>query len=78
MEFICRGTADGGLTMGEHIRLADVLLAMHERNRGDDIYVHMNGAIIQFQGASEVWNLRKDDLTEQSDECIKFLSDLLV
>lgn len=58
------------------IRLADVLLAIPK-------YLAI-GNTGQFMDASDVlpdepiyWNLRKDNLTEQGDECITFLAELL-
>jgi hypothetical protein len=65
--------------IGRPIRLADMLLAIGN----PFVEVHANGGIVtqtnwpghKLQQA--VWNLRKDDLTEQSDECIEFLADLL-
>lgn len=60
------------------VRLADVLLAVNydhlaplaeeRRERVKDLTV---AEIVSR------WNLRQDDLTEQSDECILFLSNLL-
>jgi hypothetical protein len=66
------------------IRLADVLLAMHTIS----VYVGDDGQFYQFDGFTDdgghalqsktiAWNLRKDRLNEQSDECIRFLADLL-
>jgi hypothetical protein len=52
------------------IRLADVLLAMFEgdaEERADEL----------IHGSVKVWNLRKDDLNEQSEETITFLAELL-
>lgn len=61
------------------IRLADVLLAIGKKTTHDfGYYCCDNGVIAQTgSGAKANWNLRKDDLTEQSDECIIFLADLL-
>lgn len=64
--------------IGRPIRLADVLLALnnHKSVREPDkhewqIYGLCNDAFPRS------WNLRKDDLSEQSDECISFLYELL-
>ena len=53
--------------VGRTIRLADVVLAQKEINN-DPIPL---AQIIAY------WNLRTDDLTQQSSECIDFLYDLL-
>jgi hypothetical protein len=71
----------GGCTYGVQlgpIRLADVLLAIGGRNVKSYYSVHKDGhwCISNFRDLCW-WNLRKDDLTEQSDECIAFLADLL-
>jgi hypothetical protein len=66
------------------IRLADVLLAMDAADK--NIYVHRTGAIIDFNAKQTlqqkdkwgaVWNLRKDDVTLQSDPCVAFIAGLL-
>lgn len=59
------------------IRLADVLLAigsgvrLEEQTSSGELAIGIAG-----RGWTR-WNLRKDDLAEQSDECIAFLADLL-
>jgi len=66
---------------GRPIRLADVLLAVPHLKPRD----HRNIVRGQAESAGNVgfvtvvceWNLRKDDLTEQSDECVAFLYELL-
>lgn len=62
------------------IRLADVLLAIKNKS----ILVDITGNFWEWRSMNEAprsfaatWNLRKDDLTEQSDECITFLAELL-
>lgn len=63
----------------EPVRLADVLLAIPQLwvqpkiERKDD-YRYINNGVFS---TGIKWNLRKDDLTEQSDETIAFLADLL-
>jgi hypothetical protein len=68
------------------VRLADVLLAMKDIN-AEKIWA-VDVSCGQFFGQSisggspiyhktGIWNLRKDDLTEQSDECLTFLAELL-
>ena len=64
------------------IHLADVLLAIDKK--GDEHHLTSEGQFALYDPEdgnmylSKVWwNLRKDDLTEQSDECITFLADLL-
>jgi hypothetical protein len=72
--------------IGRPIRLADVLLTIGQVN----IAININGmgAFCKYHiwhGEIELWslnnglpwNLRADDLNEQSDECIAFLADLL-
>lgn len=67
---------------GGHPRLADVLLAL-ANTAGDTWAVAQGGAIINIKSFSHVvptqyiWNLTKDDLTEQSTEVLSFLSSLL-
>lgn len=67
------------------VRLADVLLAIHavEPANKTNVTIESDGQFIQRlptgNGTETVphamlhWNLRQDDLTEQSDECITFL-----
>ena len=73
------------------IRLADVLLAISvsQSKRGYDNENHVWAVDTagEFFGQSDsdgsplyrdmVWNLRTDDLTAQSDECLAFISSLL-
>lgn len=67
------------------IRLADILLAIGEKIGlgGDVIAVDSDGTFHQendvgdFSCKNVNWNLRQDDLTKQSPECIDFLSELL-
>lgn len=58
--------------VGRPIRLADVLLA-HQAIK----YETAMTKYYQIASVVEKWNLHKDDLTEQSDECVKFIADLL-
>ncbi|HEY9826378.1 MAG TPA: hypothetical protein V6D19_13095 [Stenomitos sp.] len=66
--------------LGRPIRLADVLVAI-ENIKNDDVY---HNALLSLCEGDEVgntdklWNLRKDSLDEQSEECILFLKELLV
>jgi hypothetical protein len=68
----------------DKIRLADVLLATEKKAPAKHV-PEGNGLIIFSDGSmswngkpsSVVWYLRNDDLTEQSDECIEFISSLL-
>jgi hypothetical protein len=67
--------------------LADVLLAIWKANPANrtNITVESSGQFIYityddagaYKNAGPEWNLRKDDLTEQSDESLAFLADLL-
>jgi hypothetical protein len=67
--------------VGRPIRLADVLLAM-DKFASSAIHVDNHGCFF-FASAHDVlaptkaWNLRNDDLNEQSEETINFLADLL-
>jgi hypothetical protein len=66
------------------IRLADVLLAIGEKAKsvGIDGFVEvdqygtfwMSARIVENEMRQVNWNLRQDDLTLQSDECITFLA----
>lgn len=58
------------------IHLADVLLAINSQSKVF-VEIDMRGRFVVNEDSTELWNLRKDDLTEQSDKCIKFLADLL-
>ncbi len=72
------------------IRLSDLLFAL-ESNHREDYAIISNGFFLTWRtdnrfgqdgdwklASTEAhWNLRKDDLTEQSDECVAFLADLL-
>lgn len=72
------------------VRLADVLLAIQEESGahalpseedgGSTESMKYNAQVWRDRRWSETlygWNLRRDDLTEQSDECIDFLYQLL-
>jgi hypothetical protein len=62
----------------EPFSLADVLLAIPKRAI-DRLEASANYFYIREvgRGGSEGWNLRQDDLTLQSDECVAFLANLL-
>jgi hypothetical protein len=59
-------------------RLADVLLAIKSTHYALDsegeFMLHADGS---WHYAGPIWNLRNDDLSQQSNECIEFLYDLL-
>lgn len=62
------------------VRLSDVLLAMEGKPAYDRVVVTTSGHIMDFEGVvppNAKWNFRKDDLTQQSDETISFLAELL-
>lgn len=69
--------------LGRPIRLADVLLAIREKNKENWLWQKwLDGShqakksivsLIDYDG----WNLLKDNLTDQSQETIDFLSNLL-
>jgi hypothetical protein len=82
--------ADGNLVVNlqdRRIRLADVLLAIWQVNPANRTNVVVESAgtfvITSWHGVESSrslgpeWNLPKDDLTQQSDECLAFLADLL-
>src|SRR4029077_17503177 len=74
--------SDDGFVGAENapVRLADVLLAI-KRNvkEGRDKTEYLFDIVSELWGKRKAWgwNLHKDDLTEQSAECITFLADLL-
>ena len=55
---------------GWRFRLADVLLAIDPDTRKG--LLNARGSYVV-----QIWNFRKDDLTEQSEECLSFLAQLL-
>lgn len=58
------------------VRLADVLLALYKNctaGQWDDALL----ALIDNQGGLMTWNLRTDDLEQQSDETVAFIASLL-
>jgi hypothetical protein len=65
------------------IRLADVLLAIASSDNEKYTAISEFGHFLSLTDRMEVgdvnvcWNLRHDDLTQQSDECITFLADRL-
>ena len=59
------------------IRLADVLLAVQKQEYGGSPEFRYTCEKLTSGAWHVHWNLRKDDLTEQSEECISFLYDLL-
>lgn len=70
--------------LGRPIRLADVLLAIdHETDEG--IAITRQGRFLQLEDSGwrtqlnglHGWNLRNDNLTEQSDETVDFIYQLL-
>ncbi len=67
----CAGEIQKELYVSRPIRLADVLLAIGRPALYD------SSAYFLYKNGNEVWDLRRDDLTEQSDECVAFLADLL-
>lgn len=74
--------------IGRPIRLADVLLAIKDNTIGIHKSAMNNGTYawfiklhepngLQFKATGKLWHLLKDDLTQQSDETIDFLYELL-
>lgn len=73
--------------LGRPIRLADVLLVIGNKYsiQGSGHFMWYGGQVDEGIGWNEVWgdgqrrvwNLHRDDLTEQSDETLSFLAGLL-
>lgn len=68
--------------MSRSIRLAEVLLAIGNKDYQQMLAHQMQETTLTMISSVVAqtiyhWNLRKDDLTEQSDECIEFLANLL-
>jgi hypothetical protein len=71
--------------LGRPIRLADLLLAIHTHwpDSGVSIdafkgaFLDSSGLHCETNGEAVYWNLRADDLREQSEETIEFFYDLL-
>ena len=59
------------------IRLADVLLAIPKSEPLTLFPERLIFGEVNEKGAFGIWNLRKDDLNEQSEETIDFLAGLL-
>ena len=57
------------------IRLADVLLAIREKMPLGNIPMGHGTSVLNLM--MQHWNLRTDDLSQQSPETLKFLADLL-
>lgn len=72
------------------IRLADILLAIESSflaasKNVEEVVIAETGSFGVVRNETQqvawhpiYWKLRKDNLTEQSDECIKFLAELLI
>lgn len=66
--------------LGREIRLADVLLAIKSSPKCDTLWEYEVISDLIWGKTNkqiEMWNLRKDSLSEQSEETLKFISDLL-
>jgi hypothetical protein len=81
----CEGSGEIGVY--RPIRLADVLLALNDKEFAGLYLISSAGVFGKFQaqGARQpievlyaTWNLRDDNLDHQSEECKQFLIDLLV
>lgn len=72
-EFVRRPNGENGYYDREIIRLADVLVIFKTPMHG---YARYQKVVEALCGRSQ-WNMYKDDLTEQSDECLAFISGLL-
>lgn len=60
--------------IGRPIHLADVLLA---RKKSMQSLTWLFAADEKLAELVDRWNLRQDELTQQSDECLEFLAELL-
>jgi hypothetical protein len=92
-DIVYRKIEKHGASVESDIRLADVLLAIKQKDvdlekkiedvsgRGGAKATYLYSTLMRFAhmdaSNAEFWNLRQDDLTQQSDECIAFLADLL-
>lgn len=77
--------------LGRPIRLSDVLVAIYKmRNSKESVFVRQDGVIFRWEKFTEggdghhgvvstyvEWNLLDDDLNHQSEETLKFLTELL-
>lgn len=91
-QFSCEGNCSSKI-LGRPIRLADVLLAIKERYKNTTgFFMNQYGMFYQMidelknpdstdsllvKYKTLGWNLRQDDLSLQSPECLAFLADLL-
>lgn len=62
---------------GRPIRLTDVLVAIDQRFRGDNFATVATNGWFHFGRKRALWNLRTDDLSQQSSECIDFIHSIL-
>lgn len=73
----------GYTILGRPIRLADVLLAMEKKvkdkstNNTEYLSNEMQYLWESAKDIIHLWNLREDDLSKQSAECLEFLANLL-
>jgi hypothetical protein len=85
---LCSECEATGKVSGRPIRLADVLLAIGQRQKDSEtpfnFAIHDSGAIMKWDlrlaewfNTCIVWNLDADDLEKQSEETITFLYELL-
>ena len=78
-------TDQNGYSEIEDIRLADVLLALQQTPKTSKLVVDDYGVFWDLNTLSNStvqqkpfnWNLKNDDLTAQSPECLQFLAELL-
>lgn len=66
--------------IGRHIRLADVLLAVNDRysfDGGGWVLYKQEGKSWLGKGKKMFWNLKDDNLDNQSEECIDFIYSIL-
>ena len=70
--------------LGRPITLADVLIAMDKKVKGNSFFVEMNGNFRMWGDRGLVvapyanWNFLKNNLDDQDEPTLKFLTDLLV
>ena len=65
------------LSNGREIRLADVLVAHAHKRYTPNRVADFTQEVLEIVQGERAWNLRKNSLTDQSDECIDFLYEIL-
>lgn len=63
--------------LGRDIRLADILYAINTHGISNNEFWHDNTTEFYISKMALKWNLLKDNLNDQSDECVEFIYNLL-